>query len=106
MIGLLAAASMSAAFVNTLFTQTVNFAADDFGVGDTGIGIAGAVVRGGILIALPAAVVADRIGRRRVIIVVAWLGRCCRCSAPSRPRSRSSSRRRRSPARWASRWRS
>ncbi len=73
-LGLLAAASMSAAFVNTLFTQTVNFAADDFGVGDTGIGIAGAVVRAGILIALPAAVIADRIGRRRVVIVVAWLG--------------------------------
>ncbi len=73
-IGLLAAASMSAAFVNTLFTQTVNFAADDFDVGDTGIGVSGAVVRAGILIALPATVVADRIGRRRVITVVAWLG--------------------------------
>jgi MFS family permease len=72
-IGLLAAASMSAAFVNTLFTQTVNFAADDFGVSDTGIGIAGAVVRAGIVIALPAAVLADRIGRRRVIIAVAWI---------------------------------
>jgi MFS family permease len=72
-IGLLAAASMSAAFVNTLFTQTANFAADDFGVGDTGIGIAGAVVRAGIIFALPAAVIADRIGRRRVIVAVAWL---------------------------------
>ena len=73
-VGLLAAASMSAAFVNTLFTQTVNFAADDFGISDTGIGVAGAVVRAGILIALPAAILADRIGRRRVIVVVAWLG--------------------------------
>ncbi|MDX2381532.1 MAG: MFS transporter [Acidimicrobiia bacterium] len=72
-LGLLAAAAMSAAFVNTLFTQTANFAADDFGVGDTGIGIAGAVVRAGIIFALPAAVLADRIGRRRVIVVVAWL---------------------------------
>lgn len=72
-IGLLAAASMSAAFVNTLFTQTVNFAADDFGVSDTGIGIAGAVVRAGIVIALPAAVIADRIGRRKVIVAVAWI---------------------------------
>jgi len=70
-LGLLAAASMSAAFVNTLFTQTVNFAADEFGVDDTGIGISGAVVRGGILIALPAAVIADRIGRRRVIVFIA-----------------------------------
>jgi MFS family permease len=73
-IGLLAAASMSAAFVNTLFTQTVNFAADDFGISDTGIGVAGAFVRAGILIALPAAVIADRIGRRRVMVAVAWLG--------------------------------
>ena len=72
-LGLLAAASMSAAFVNTLFTQTVNFAADDFGVDNTGIGIAGAVVRVGIVIALPAAILADRIGRRRVIVAVAWL---------------------------------
>ncbi len=73
-LGLLAAASMSAAFVNTLFTQTVNFAADDFGISDTGIGIAGSVVRAGILIALPAAIIADRLGRRRVIVAVAWLG--------------------------------
>lgn len=73
-IGLLAAASMSAAFVNTLFTQTAEFAADDFGVGNTGVGIAGAVVRAGIVVALPAAVIADRVGRRRVLVVVAWLG--------------------------------
>ena len=73
-LGLLAAASMSAAFVNTLFTQTVNFAADDFGAGDTAIGIAGATVRAGIIIAIPAAVLADRLGRRRVIVAVAWLG--------------------------------
>ena len=73
-IGLLAAASMSAAFVNTLFTQTAEFAADDFGIGNTGVGVAGAVVRAGIVVALPAAVIADRIGRRRVVAVVAWLG--------------------------------
>ncbi len=70
-LGLLAAASMSSAFVNTLFTQTVNFAADDFGVGDTGIGVAGAVVRGGIVLVLPLAVMADRIGRKRVVTGVA-----------------------------------
>jgi MFS family permease len=73
-LGLLAAASMSAAFVNTLFTQTANFAADEFGVGDTGIGISGAIVRAGIIFALPAAILAARIGRRRVIVAVAWLG--------------------------------
>ena len=72
-IGLLAAASMSAAFVNTLFTQTAEFAADDFGVGDAGVGNAGAVVRAGIIFALPAAVLADRVGRRRVTVTLAWL---------------------------------
>lgn len=71
-LGLLAAASMSAAFVNTVFTQVVAFAADDFEVGSTGIGVAGSVVRAGIVLALPFAVLADRLGRRRVITIVAW----------------------------------
>jgi MFS family permease len=69
---LLAAASMSAAYINTVFSQTVKFAADDFGVGSGGIGIAGSVVRAGIVISLPAAFLADRIGRRRVIIALAF----------------------------------
>lgn len=69
-VGLLAASSMASAFINTLFTQTVSFAADDFGVGDTGVGVAGAVVRAGIVLVLPIAVLADRRGRRRVIVVL------------------------------------
>ncbi len=71
-LGLLAAASMSSAFTNTLFTQTAQFAADDFGVGDIGFSIAGAVVRAGIIVAVPFAVLADRIGRQKVMRVVAW----------------------------------
>ena len=71
-LGLVAALSMASAFINTLFTQTVNFAADDFGTGDWGIGVGGAIVRAGILVAMPAALLADRIGRRRVIGFVAW----------------------------------
>ena len=71
-LGLLAAAAMSSAFTNTLFTQTVKFAADDFGVGNTGVGIAGSLVRAGIVVAIPFAVVADRVGRQKVIRVVAW----------------------------------
>jgi MFS family permease len=71
-LGLLGAASMSSAFINTVFTQTVKFAADDFGVGNSGIGLAGSVVRAGIVLALPAAILADRIGRRRVVSAVAW----------------------------------
>ena len=72
-IGLLAAASMAAAFVNTIFTQTVGFAADDFGISETAKGDSGSIVRAGIVFALPAAVLADRIGRRTVLVIVAWL---------------------------------
>ena len=52
-IGLLAAASMAAAFVNTIFTQTVGFAADDFGISETAKGDSGSIVRAGIVFALP-----------------------------------------------------
>jgi MFS family permease len=71
-LGLLAAASMSSAFVNTLFTQTVAFAADDFGVGDTGVGVGGSLVRAGIVLVLPFAILADRVGRRRVVMAMAF----------------------------------
>ncbi len=71
-LGLMAAASMSSAFTNTLFTQTAQFAAENFGIGDVGYGVAQSIVRAGIVIALPFAIVADRIGRQRVIRVVAW----------------------------------
>lgn len=76
-LGLLAAASLSAAFVNTLFTQTVNFAAADFGISKGGQGLAGVIVRCGIVIALPFTLMADRIGRRRVMITLAWLAPLC-----------------------------
>ena len=69
--GLLAAAAMSSAFTNTVFTQTVTFAADDFGVGNTGVGVA-VLVRAGILITIPLAIAGDRIGRRKIVIAMAW----------------------------------
>lgn len=72
-LALLAIASSAAAFANTLFTQTANFAADSFGVNDQGQGYGGAAVRIGVLIALPFALLADRVGRRRTIILLAWL---------------------------------
>jgi MFS family permease len=72
-LALLAVAASSATFANTLFTQTANFAADSFGVSNGGQSIGGAVVRIGVVIALPFAVLADRLGRRRTIILLAWL---------------------------------
>jgi MFS family permease len=73
LLGLLAAASMAAAFANTLFTQTVNFAAKSFAVSDFGQGVSGVAVRVGVVIALPFAILADRLGRRRMIVLTAWL---------------------------------
>ena len=72
-LALLAVASSSAAFANTLFTQTASFAADSFGVSNTGQSVGGAIVRVGVVIAMPFAVMADRVGRRRTIVLLAWL---------------------------------
>ena len=72
-LSLLAAASMVAAFINTLFTQTVAFAADEFGVSTTGQGVAAAIVRLGIVLAIPLAILGDRIGRQRVVIALAFI---------------------------------
>ena len=63
---------MSSAFINTLFTQTVAFAAEEFDVGNTGQGIGAAIVRLGILICLPIVAIADRRGRRPMIVATAW----------------------------------
>ena len=65
-------ASMSAAFINTLFTQTVAFAADEFNIGTSGQGIGAAIVRIGILVCLPLVTMADRRGRRPLMIATAW----------------------------------
>jgi MFS family permease len=72
-IVLLFLATLPAAFVNTVFTQTVAFAAEEFDVSAKGQGFAAAVVRWGVVIALPFALSADRLGRRRMIIITAWL---------------------------------
>ncbi|MBU6240748.1 MAG: MFS transporter [Acidobacteria bacterium] len=72
-LSLLAAASMASAFINTLFTQTVTYAAEAFNVGEQGQGVAAAIVRFGIVVAIPIAVLGDRIGRRRIIVSLAWI---------------------------------
>jgi MFS family permease len=72
-LGLLAAASLIYGYVNTLFTQTVSFAADEFGASDTAQGVAGAVVRCGIVFSIALVIVADRRGRRRMLVLAAFL---------------------------------
>ena len=70
---LLALASIPAAFTNTVFTQTVAYASDEFHISPQGQGFAAAIVRWGVIIALPCAALADRIGRRRMILITLWL---------------------------------
>lgn len=69
---LMALASMSSAYVNTLFTQTVAYAADEFDIGRSGQGIGAAIVRWGIVLSLPLVALADRRGRRPLIMFTAW----------------------------------
>lgn len=66
-------ACLPAAFVNTVFTQTVAYASTEFGISEQGQGFAAAIVRWGVVITIPIASYADRVGRRRVIIGLAWI---------------------------------
>jgi MFS family permease len=65
-------ACLPAAYVNTVFTQTVAYAATEFSISERGQGFAAAIVRWGVIIAIPIAAYADKVGRRRVIIALAW----------------------------------
>jgi len=73
-LGSLGMLAIVAGYLNTLFTQTIAFAGQEFGAGDTAQGVAGAVVRVGGLVALIVASVADRRGRRLVLIWSAAAG--------------------------------
>jgi MFS family permease len=66
-------ASLPAAYVNTVFTQTVAYASSEFNISEQGQGLAAAIIRWGVVIAIPLAALADRIGRRKIIISLAWL---------------------------------
>jgi MFS family permease len=72
-LGLLAAASIIYGYVNTLFTQTITFAADEFGSSDAAQGVAGAIVRCGIVFAIALVFLADRKGRRLMLLIAAVL---------------------------------
>ncbi len=73
-LGTLAALSVVLAYLSTLFTQTVAFAGEEFGAGDRAQGAAGAIVRLGGLLALAIVALADRKGRRKILVVASALG--------------------------------
>jgi MFS family permease len=74
-LGVLAAAAVVSGYLGTLVTQTLTFAADDFGnVSDRDQSVALAALRPGVLLAVVLLAVADRRGRRRVLVLSAGGG--------------------------------
>ena len=73
-LGTLAAVAVVYGYLNTLFTQTIAFAGDDFHAGNSAQGVAGSLVRLGGLLALALVSMADRRGRRRILVVAIVAG--------------------------------
>jgi MFS family permease len=73
-LGVLCTASLIAGYLTTLLTQTITFAADEFDVGDRGQGIALAGVRISVLLSIAVVALADRRGRRRLVVISAGAG--------------------------------
>ncbi|MFM8775903.1 MAG: MFS transporter [Actinomycetota bacterium] len=69
---LLALACVPATYANTLFTQTVAYAAQEFAISEQGQGVGAAIIRWGVVISLPLAALADRVGRRKLIVICAF----------------------------------
>jgi MFS family permease len=73
-LGLLCVVSLIAGYLGTLLTQTNTFFKEEFGVTDGALAWTGAAVRFGALLALLVVALADRRGRRRVLIAASALG--------------------------------
>lgn len=77
-IGTLCALAVVSGYLGTLFTQTITFTADEFGTSDSGQGLLLAVVRLGIFGSVVLTAMADRRGRRRMLLLVVTAG-CVVC---------------------------
>jgi MFS family permease len=73
-LGLLCSIAVVGGYLGTLITQTITFASSEFGTGTTAQGVALAGVRSGAVVALAIAALADRKGRRRLLLVSAVSG--------------------------------
>lgn len=73
-IGSLCALALVFGYIGTLLTQTITFAADEFSASKADQGATLAAVRIGVLGALALTALADRKGRRRVLLACAGLG--------------------------------
>lgn len=73
-LGLLCSVSAVAGYLGTLLSQTNTFFKEDFGATDAAIGATLAAVRIGALLALLVVALADRRGRRRVLVAAGVAG--------------------------------
>ena len=73
-LSLLCVLALFAGYMGTLLTQTNTFFKEDFNVSDSAIGTMVGVVRIGALLAMVVVAVADRRGRRTVLIAASLLG--------------------------------
>jgi MFS family permease len=69
MLGTVAALAALANFGGALFGQTADSVTRTFGASNRGLGLALAVSRGGVLVSLVATALADRQGRRRLLLI-------------------------------------
>jgi MFS family permease len=74
-LGALATAALLANFCGALLSQNGDAVTSSFGRSDQALGVALAVARAGVLVSLVAIALADRWGRRRVILI-ALIGAC------------------------------
>lgn len=74
-LGLLAAVQIVDGYLGTVLTQTLTFATDEFGHGNEAQGWVLGVVRAGVLFSLVAVALADRRGRRAMLVAVG-IGSC------------------------------
>ena len=70
-MALLACIQIVDGYLGTVISQTITFAADEFDRGDTAQGVTLAVIRLGVLVALGVMFLADRKGRRRLLLATA-----------------------------------
>ncbi|MDY7104176.1 MAG: MFS transporter [Actinomycetota bacterium] len=85
-LSLLAGLAIIDGYLGTLLSQTITFAADEFDASDSAQGATLAAVRIGVLVSIGATALADRHGRRRLLvitIVAACLATAATAAAPS-----------------------
>jgi MFS family permease len=78
-LGLLCTVALVAGYLGTVVTQTITYSTDSFGASDAAQGNTLAAVRVGVLLALALVALADRQGRRKLVIA-SGIGSCLTCA--------------------------